>query len=112
MTGTFLLFSQEGTAYLYAAAVCFGIGNGIMWPSYLSILAKTGDSDTQGSIQGIANSFGSFASIIGLITGGFVLNLLVEKTYYLSAGILLLIAVCGFYLISIRKKLKVEPQTE
>ena len=41
-----------------------------MWPSFLSILGRTGPRERQGALQGYANSMGSLASIFGLIGGG------------------------------------------
>ena len=47
-----------------------------MWPSVVSILSKSAGTTHQGAVQGIARSFASLASIIGLTAGGLLYNLL------------------------------------
>jgi MFS transporter, DHA1 family, tetracycline resistance protein len=67
----FILIVSSNDIFIYTAAVLFAVGNGLMWPSFLSILSKTAGNVYQGFIQGIASSFGSLASIIGLIIEDF-----------------------------------------
>ncbi len=95
MALTFVCFAQPENEIIFLGAVLFGFGNGIMWPSYLSILSRTGSQDRQGSLQGIAQGSGSLASIIGLLVGGFLLSVISQNLYYLSAGILVIIAILG-----------------
>ena len=95
MVGTFSCLTSQNPVVIYLGAVLFGLGNGIMWPSYLTMLSKVGSPDTQGSLQGIANSSGSLASILGLVFGGFLLALWSENIYFLSAALLLLIFLIG-----------------
>jgi uncharacterized membrane protein YhaH (DUF805 family) len=40
-----------------------------MWPSFLALLSATGNSNTQGAIQGYGTSMGSIASMLGLVIG-------------------------------------------
>ena len=68
------------------AVILFALGNGLMWPSFMSILSKRAGTDNQGAIQGVASSFGSLASIIGLIIGGVLYNLIGGSTFLISAG--------------------------
>ena len=95
MVGTFSCLTSQEPVIIYTGAVLFGLGNGVMWPSYLTMLSKVGSPEKQGSLQGIANGSGSFASILGLVFGGFLLALWSEKIYFLSAALLLLIAFIG-----------------
>ncbi|MGE5706320.1 MAG: MFS transporter, partial [Nitrososphaerales archaeon] len=37
----FILFVSNNGIFIYSAAIMFAVGNGLMWPSFLSILAKT-----------------------------------------------------------------------
>ena len=37
----FILFVSNETFLIYVAAILFAVGNGLMWPSFLSILSKT-----------------------------------------------------------------------
>jgi MFS family permease len=45
----FLLLISRSTFMIYAAAALFAIGNGIMWPSVLSILSKVAGQQYQGA---------------------------------------------------------------
>ena len=63
------LFSSS-TAVLYLAAALIALGNGLMWPTFMSVLSKAAGSRLQGTVQGLAQSAGAVASIIGLIAGG------------------------------------------
>ncbi len=105
---TFACMAVQNLALIYLAAVLFGVGNGIMWPSYLSMLSKLGTRRQQGSIQGIASSSGSLASIIGLLVGGFVFSLLSEGVFLLSALLLFIIFLISIQLLfSFQKDQKV-----
>ncbi len=65
----FILFVSNETFLIYVGAILFAVGNGLMWPSFLSILSKRAGYIYQGAVQGVASSFASLASIIGLIIG-------------------------------------------
>ncbi|HEX8110845.1 MAG TPA: MFS transporter, partial [Kofleriaceae bacterium] len=66
----YLLISRSSEPALLGAAVFYGVGNGLMWPSYLVMLSRSGPAESQGSIQGVGSSAGSLASILGTVTGG------------------------------------------
>ena len=67
----FILFVSTDTILVYCGAILFALGNGLMWPSVLSLLSKRAGATHQGAVQGTAGSLGSLASIIGLTVGGF-----------------------------------------
>jgi MFS transporter, DHA1 family, tetracycline resistance protein len=98
----FIFFIVPNVALLYCAAVLFAVGNGLMWPSLLSILSKRAGTVYQGTVQGVANSFESLASIIGLITGGLLYSLLGATTFLISAGVIFTVFVMSFRLLRIR----------
>jgi MFS family permease len=100
----FVLLTFHETAIVYLAAVFFAVGNGLMWPSLLSILSKVAGEKYQGSVQGFASSFGSLASIIGLIVGGFLYGLLGAAAFFLSAGIIYVIFLLSFRLLFFRSE--------
>jgi MFS transporter, DHA1 family, tetracycline resistance protein len=81
----FLVLITASSSVVYVSAVFFALGNGLMWPSFLSVLSKKGTPENQGSIQGIASGFGSFASITGLIAGGIAYGWLGSWTFVISA---------------------------
>jgi DHA1 family tetracycline resistance protein-like MFS transporter len=99
----FIFFIVPNIALLYVAAVLFAVGNGLMWPSLLSILSKRAGTVYQGTVQGVANSFESLASIIGLITGGLLYSLFGATTFLISAGVIFAVFVMSFRLMRFRE---------
>jgi len=87
----FLLFLFSTDIIIYSAALAFAIGNGIMWPSFLSKLSKVAGETYQGSVQGLASSAGSLASIFGLILGG-LLYVFVGGWLFLVSAVIIYIA--------------------
>jgi MFS family permease len=104
----FLLISTDSVYLIYVAAVFFAAGNGIMWPSFLSILSKVGGKHKQGAVQGTANSAGSLASIFGLLFGGFLYGIVGSMTFTIASVVLFLIFLVSFKLISVNRNLAVE----
>ncbi len=94
----FLSFGQ--TNWAFTGAICFALGNGLMWPSFLSLLSRAGNKDMQGTIQGYANSTGSLASILGLLFGGILMGIIGPVLFLSSAVIMFLI-----FMITINIKL-------
>ena len=97
----FILFVSNETFLIYVAAILFAVGNGLMWPSFLSILSKRAGYVYQGAVQGVASSFGSLASIIGLIIGGVLYNLIGGFTFLISAGIIFVVFIMSFKLLKL-----------
>jgi MFS family permease len=85
----YVLLALYGTRGAFAASAFYGIGNGVMWPSYLSMLSATGPPSTRGRLQGVASSAGSTASIAGMIGGGAAFELLGGETFLVAAAALL-----------------------
>ncbi|WP_128692674.1 MFS transporter [Methanoculleus taiwanensis] len=91
--------------FIYASAVLFAAGNGIMWPSFLSLLSKIAGKTYQGSVQGFAGSAGSLASIVGLILGGVLYEAIGPAAFLISGGIILVV-----FLLALRT-LRFQPTT-
>lgn len=89
----FLAFaaSKEGI-WAYIGAIGFALGNGLMWPSFMSILSKYAGPKYQGAVQGYATSAGSVASIIGLVFGGILYGAIGPITFYISGILFFLVA--------------------
>jgi MFS transporter, DHA1 family, tetracycline resistance protein len=98
----FILFVSNDNILMYGAAILFAVGNGLMWPSFMSILSKTSGNVYQGFIQGVASSFGSLASIVGLIIGGLLYNLIGGFTFLISALIIFVIFIMSFRLLKMK----------
>jgi MFS transporter, DHA1 family, tetracycline resistance protein len=98
----FILLMSPDIILIYGAAVLFAVGNGLMWPSVMSILSNRAGTIYQGTVQGVANSFASLASIIGLLLGGLLYNMLGATTFLISAGVIFSVFVMSFRLMKIR----------
>jgi MFS family permease len=102
-TGSFMLIANfvllvYSTDFLtYISLIFFALGNGFMWPSLMSILSKTTKKEYQGAVQGVSTSFTSLASILGLITGGFMFSFFGTGTFVIAASMLL-----GVFLLSLK----------
>ena len=100
----FVLLMFLDIKIIYLAGVLFAIGNGIMWPSVLSILSRLAGKKYQGAVQGFAGSAGSLAGIIGLTVGGILYVQLNSTTFLISAVIIYLTFILSFRLIKLEKK--------
>ena len=88
LTTSFLLFTSPSRTLLYVGALLFSLGNGLMWPSFLALLANAAGERFQGAIQGFGSSVGSLASI----AGGILYETVGGVTFVGSAGLTLLVA--------------------
>jgi MFS transporter, DHA1 family, tetracycline resistance protein len=61
LAASFPFFSSADTVILYAGTALLALGNGVMWPSLLSIIAKSTDRNVQGTVQGLAGSVAAVA---------------------------------------------------
>ena len=82
MLGTNFLLLISGDFFLiYLATVFFALGDGLMTPSFLSLLSKIAGRRYQGTVQG-------FVSIYGLILGGLLYEVL-DGSAFLIAGLVI-----------------------
>ena len=95
----FILFVSNNIVSVGGAVILFAVGNGLMWPSFMSILSKRAGSELQGAVQGVAGSFGGLASIFGLTLGGFLYNSIGGATFLISAGIIMAVFILSFRLL-------------
>ncbi|MFL6397286.1 MAG: MFS transporter [Nitrososphaeraceae archaeon] len=95
----FILFVSNNVVSVAVAIILFAVGNGLMWPSFMSILSRCAGSKLQGAVQGIAGSFGGLASILGLTLGGFLYNSIGAVTFLISAGVIFSIFLMSFQLL-------------
>ena len=95
----FVLFVSNNIVSVSFAIILFAVGNGLMWPSFMSILSRYAGSKLQGSVQGVAGSFGGLASILGLILGGFLYDGIGAVTFLISAGVIFSIFLMSFQLL-------------
>ena len=83
----FPFFSSSSWGWLLLAASGMALGNGLMWPSLLSMISKAAGSQDQGVVQGYAGSGGALASIIGLLVGGASFESIGTNVFWLSAAV-------------------------
>jgi len=95
----FILFVSNNIVSVSVAVLLFAVGNGLMWPSFMSILSRRAGSKLQGAVQGIAGSFGGLASILGLTLGGFLYNSIGAATFLISAIVIFAVFVMSFKLL-------------
>lgn len=100
----FVVLAYGNAPLAYLAAVLFALGNGIMWPSFLALLATLAGDKRQGVIQGLGNSFGGLASIIGLILAGLLYDIILGKTFLVAAVIIFLVFLLSLYLMRLGTK--------
>jgi MFS transporter, DHA1 family, tetracycline resistance protein len=98
----FVLFASNNLISVFGAVILFALGNGLMWPSFMSILSRRAGSKLQGAVQGFAGSFGALASIFGLIFGGFLYNSIGGSTFLISAGVIFAVFVMSFRLLKMK----------
>jgi MFS family permease len=95
----FVLLISSEIFLIYFAAVLFAVGNGLMWPSIMSILSRRAGPVYQGAVQGVAGSVTGVASIIGLTTGGVLYNIFGGITFLVSAGVIFAVFVLSYRLL-------------
>jgi len=95
---SFLFYSSSDSWLIYSGALLLALGNGLMWPSLLSLISKSILEKFQGTVQGYAGSLGSAASIIGLLSGGLLYTLLGAGIFILSALVIFVIFLLSFLL--------------
>jgi MFS family permease len=100
---SFYLFMSHQNVQIFIAVLLFSAGNGLMWPSFLSLLSKVAGREYQGAVQGFAGSAGSLASIIGLISGGILYSQFGSATFFIPGSLILLIFFLSFRMIKIEK---------
>ncbi|MFY9799420.1 MAG: MFS transporter [Candidatus Nitrosopolaris sp.] len=98
----FVLFASNNLVSVFGAVILFALGNGLMWPSFMSILSRRAGSKLQGAVQGFAGSFGALASIFGLIFGGFLYNSIGGATFLISAGVIFAVFAMSFRLLKMK----------
>jgi MFS family permease len=94
----FAFYIFNSTLLVYSGAVFIALGNGLMWPSVLSLLSQTTDEKYQGIIQGFAGSISSVASIAGLLAGGVLYTRLSGWIFLLSAINIFIVFLIAFSL--------------
>lgn len=98
----FVLFASNNIVAVSVALILFAVGNGLMWPSFMSILSRRAGSKLQGAVQGVAGSFGGLASIVGLTLGGFLFNSVGGSTFLISGGVIFIVFIMSFRLLKMK----------
>jgi MFS family permease len=97
---SFVFFISRQTGVLYLGAVILALGNGLMWPSVVSMLSRAAGKRHQGAVQGFAGSCGAVASIVGLLVGGTLYTRLESRVFLMSSVIILSVFFIALWLSS------------
>ena len=100
LAASFVFFLSRQTGLLYLGAVLLALGNGLMWPSVVSMLSKAAGRRHQGTVQGFASSCGAVASIMGLLAGGALYANFEARVFLVSSLIILSVFFITFGLLS------------
>lgn len=87
----------------WLAAALFALGNGLMWPSFLSVLSRVAPKGYQGTVQGLGASAGGAASVVGLTAGGFLFQEFQSLAFLFPPAILSLFWILSFRLQGMRQ---------
>lgn len=99
MLGTNFLLLIPGDLFLtYLATGFFALGDGLMWPSFLSLLSKIAGKKYQGTVHGFAGGFAGLASITGLIMGGLLYEMLEGRAFLLAGMVIYTVFLLNFRL--------------
>ena len=101
LSAAFVCLTGRSVGQIYFGVVLLALGNGLMWPSVLSILSKSAGEQYQGAVQGFASSSGAVASMVGLLIGGVLYNSLGARIFVLSAAVFMAVFGMSFHLVSI-----------
>lgn len=107
MLGTNFLLLIPGDLFLtYIATIFFALGDGFMWPSFLSLLSRIAGKKYQGTVHGFAGGFAGLASITGLILGGFLYELFAGRAFLFAGMVIYTLFLLNFRLKRFEKELK------
>jgi MFS transporter, DHA1 family, tetracycline resistance protein len=87
----FWALASPVTPVIYLSAALIALGNGLMWPTFMSLLSKSAGDVMQGAVQGFATSIGAVASILGLVGGG-IAYVQIGASIFVVAAVAILIA--------------------
>lgn len=102
---SFLFFASLSRSLIYVGAALMALGNGIMWPSLVSLLSKQAGDRYQGAVQGFAGSSGAVASILGLLVGGVLFDIMGPRVFWISAVLILVVFAMAAWTSARRGKL-------
>lgn len=80
-------YASGATGPIYLATAGVALGNGLLWPSLLALLANAAGERTQGAVQGFASSSAAVASILGLVLGGLLYEQLAGWIFVVAGGV-------------------------
>ena len=95
----FLFLTSDRLVSLYLGAALFSLGNGLQWPSFMTLLSNAAGARHQGAVQGLGGSVGSLASIVGLVLGGILYTNLGGSTFTISAVLIFVASLLSLKLI-------------
>ncbi len=95
LAASFVAFTSRATPVIYLGTALLALGNGLMWPSLLSLLSKAAGRRAQGAVQGFAGSAAAVASIAGLLAGGLLYGTIGSGVFLVSAAMTVLVVLAA-----------------
>jgi MFS family permease len=97
LAASFLFFTSQHSVWIYGGVALLALGNGLLWPSVVSLLSLAAGRRHQGAVQGMAGSAGAIASILGLLLGGMLYTSLESGVFVLAC-----LTILGVSLLTLR----------
>jgi len=93
MAGGLLVMSASVVPpLLFAAAALLALGAGLHNPTYVGLLSRLADEESQGGVLGLSRSFSSLARVVGPLVGTWVFQHVGLEAPFLQAGVLMVVA--------------------
>lgn len=100
LAGGFTFYISSSNILIYFGTALLAVGNGLMWSSLMSVLSKAAGERMQGAVQGYASSIGAVASIMGLVLGGLLFEIMQRWIFLLAAFAIMCVFAASFNLKS------------
>jgi MFS family permease len=93
MAAGLLVMAAAGVpAMLLAAAALLALGAGLHNPTYVGLLSRLADEESQGGVLGLSRSFSSLARVLGPLAGTWVFQHLGAEAPFVQSGALMVVA--------------------
>ncbi|MDD5098369.1 MAG: MFS transporter [Candidatus Pacebacteria bacterium] len=90
------IFKVESMVWFIFAVAILGLASSATEPLLQTLLSRGVDEKSQGSVMGLASSYGSIGRIIGPISGGAIASIAIPFPFFISGLILMFCFVLSF----------------
>jgi Major Facilitator Superfamily len=101
--GAYIGFAASPTLGIACLAACVGgVGNGLQWPSLISLVQRLTPQDLHGRLMGAVESLGAVCLAVGLPLGGALVAISTPRVAFLVVGLGAALSTAGFLRLSPR----------